>query len=114
MSDPNLKQRQAQIARSRQAYKDLFGQVSAILFRHDPIGINFETNRDEYDPEAGTILPRLHQCHSAEDVHCVIVEEICAWFGPEYIDIQDKLKPVANEVWDLWLQERGRFVPPTP
>ena len=36
------------------SYKQLLNEVSAILFRHDPIGINFEYNTDEYDPEAGT------------------------------------------------------------
>jgi len=34
----------------------LFAAITAVLFRHDPIGINFEINTDEYDPEAGTIL----------------------------------------------------------
>jgi hypothetical protein len=35
----------------------LFDSVSALLFRHDPIGIAFDNeNTDEYDPETGTIL----------------------------------------------------------
>jgi hypothetical protein len=54
-------------------YKRLFTEVSAILFRHDPIGINFEGNTDEYDPEAGTILPRLRP-----DSHAAIAVEILA------------------------------------
>jgi hypothetical protein len=48
--------------RLKQEYGELFDQTSAILFRHDPIGINFEDNTGEYDPEAGTILPRLAAC----------------------------------------------------
>ena len=36
----------------------LWLEVSAILFHHDPIGINFETNSDEYDAEAQTIVLR--------------------------------------------------------
>ena len=31
------------------------GTVEALLFRHDPIGINFGENTDEYRPEAETI-----------------------------------------------------------
>ena len=46
----------------------LFDEVSAILFRHDPMHINYGSNTDEYDPEVGTILPRLKQCRSARDV----------------------------------------------
>ena len=38
-------------------YRQLLGEISAILFRHDPMRINFEVNTDEYDAEAGTILP---------------------------------------------------------
>jgi hypothetical protein len=37
--------------------------TSELLFRHDPVGINFEVNTDEYEPKAGTILPRLHACN---------------------------------------------------
>lgn len=52
----------------KKQYRDLFASVSAAMFRHDPIGINFETNTDEYDPEAGTVIPRLNACCSGEDV----------------------------------------------
>ena len=45
--------------RLKAEYGRLFHEVQALLFRHDPIGINFEDNVDEYAPEVGTILPRL-------------------------------------------------------
>ena len=35
--------------------------VSAVFFQHDPIGINFEDNTDEYDPEARMIVAGLVQ-----------------------------------------------------
>jgi hypothetical protein len=43
--------------RLRGEYVGLVDQVQALLFRHDPMGINFDFNTDEYDPEVGTILP---------------------------------------------------------
>jgi hypothetical protein len=56
------------IARERAAlrreYGELFDSVAAVLFEADPIRINFEINTDEYEPEAGTILPRLHTATS--------------------------------------------------
>lgn len=64
--------------RLKGAYKALFEEASAILFRHDPIGLDFETNFDEYDPEARTILPRLAACGSAQDVQRVVHEEFVA------------------------------------
>jgi hypothetical protein len=54
--------------RLKAEYGDLFDSMADILFRHDPIGLNFEDNLDEYDSEARTILPRLKDCHSAQDV----------------------------------------------
>ena len=33
-------------------YGDLFDCTAALLFRHDPVGINFEVNPDEYQPQA--------------------------------------------------------------
>jgi hypothetical protein len=53
----------------------LFDSTSALLFRHDPVGINFEHNTDEYEPKVGTILPRPHECQSADDVLAVVYEE---------------------------------------
>jgi len=46
----------------RAQYRDLFDSTAALLFRHDPVGINFEVNPDEYQSEAGIILPRLRFC----------------------------------------------------
>jgi hypothetical protein len=65
----------AQRAELRRIYGDLFEAVSAILFRRDPMGINFVENTDEYEPEVGTILPRLRTCMTEADVRRVVHEE---------------------------------------
>jgi hypothetical protein len=51
--DNSLERRRA----LRAQYRDLYIRASAILFRLDPIGINHETNTDEYDAEAELIVP---------------------------------------------------------
>jgi hypothetical protein len=62
--------------RLRVEYGELFDATTALLFRHDPIGISFDDlNPDEYAPEAGTILPRLSGCQSSDDVLPVIHQE---------------------------------------
>ena len=53
------------------------------MFRHDPIGINFESNTDEYDAEAGTVIPRLNSCTSAHDVENILKEVFSRWFGAD-------------------------------
>ena len=38
---------------------ELFQQVAAILFKHDPMRLDYEVNTDEYEPEAGTIIHKI-------------------------------------------------------
>ena len=92
----------AENRRLRREYGALFDEIAAIFFRHDPIGINFEYNTDEYEPEARTILPRLRTCHSAEDVLAVVHEEFQRWFDPETAGPREEYSTIANEVWSLW------------
>jgi hypothetical protein len=91
----------------KRRYANLFNEASAVLFRHDPIGINFEDNTDEYDPEAGSILPRLSRCHSSTDARRVVFEEFCKWFGPETAGDEMRYEAIAAELWMLWLAHRG-------
>lgn len=72
---------QASIRRDRATLKEEYGaffeNVSAILFEADLVGINFETNTDEYEPEVGTILPRRSHAISVQDVELIVHEEFC-------------------------------------
>lgn len=86
----------------RQSHPGLFAAVSEAMFRHDPIGINFETNTDEYDPEAGTVIPRLSACTSVDDVEGVLIEEFIRWFGADVVEDRTRFAPLANEIWRLW------------
>ena len=92
----------AEHRRLRAEYGALFDEVVAILFRYDPIGINFDDNTDEYEPEARTILPRLRSCHSEEDVLAAVYEEFQRWFDPENAGPREHYSTIANEVWTLW------------
>ena len=85
-------------------YGQLYEATSALLFRHDPIGINFETNTDEYEPEVRTILPRLKSCKSAEDVQEIIHEEFVRWFDTGTAGPKESYSKIAQEVWQLWQQ----------
>ena len=66
----------------QQKYGASFDDVTALLFRHDPIGINFDENTDEYEPETGTILPRLESCTLEPEAETIVLEEFRRWFGP--------------------------------
>ena|SRR5579872_92563 len=89
-------------------YGQLFDAVSALLFRHDPIGIAFDNEiADEYDPETGTILPRLHTCKSSTDVLLVMHEEFCRWFGSDTAGSAERYTQIADEIWQLWRAHRS-------
>lgn len=88
--------------RLKASYGTLYGDVAALLFRYDPIGINFEDNTDEYEPEAGTILPRLRECQSAADVTRVVHEEFERWFSKSDAGPAERYKAIGEEIWKLW------------
>ncbi len=90
--------------RLKQQYGELFDSISATLFEADPIGINFDSNTDEYEPEVGTILPRLKSAASADDVETIIHEEFCRWFSPEDAGTRERYQSVAARVWELWCE----------
>ena len=84
----------------RQYYTALYDDVSSILFRHDPMGINFETNTDEYEPEVGTILPRLKEANSEDDLTRIIHQEFIRWFnGDNLVGEPAKYKLISGDIW---------------
>lgn len=109
MTRPN--RRSTRRRRGRAAYGDLFETLSAILFRHDPIRINFGSNRDEYDPEAETILARLPGCASVAEAQRMIHGEFVRWFRADLAGSVDKYAALATEIWDLWSRHSERGLP---
>lgn len=85
----------------RQHDPTLFAAVSEAMFRHDPIGIDLGGNSDEYETEAGTVIPRLSRCVSAADVEQVLREEFTRWFGAD-IAGRAQFAALAVDIWKLW------------
>jgi hypothetical protein len=90
---------QAERKSLRREYGELHDRLSRLLFKWDPIGINFEDNTDEYEPEVDTILPRLRSCGSAEDVQRVVYEEFCRWFDPDQAGPLEAYERIGREIW---------------
>ena len=86
-------------------YPQLFQQVSAILFKHDPMSIDYEVNTDEYEPEAGTIIGRLKDCSGYIEARKMIHEEFLRWFYDDVGD-EDEYTEIAKEIWEAWIAER--------
>jgi len=92
--------------RLKKEYGELYRQLTALLFRHDTMGINFEVNEDEYEIEVDTILPRLRDCHSENDVRGVLHQEFIRWFDAEFAGPEERYTDIAAEVWSLWQNSR--------
>ena len=81
----------------------LFDEVSKILFRLDPIGVNLGENKDEYDREAAAVLPRLKECKSQRNARKVIHEEFVRFFEGLAGPVEVYNEP-AKEIWEAWLK----------
>jgi hypothetical protein len=82
----------------------LLQEVSAALFAADPVCINLGGNTGEYDSEAGTILPRLREAHSADDVQVIVYEEFCRRFGNQVAGEIGRYEEVSAIIWEAWLR----------
>ncbi len=81
------------------------GMLEALLFRHDPIGLNFEDNTDEYRPEAETIALRRREVASEQDATRVVHEEFVRWFDAGTAGPPERYATVARELWATWSHE---------
>jgi len=79
-----------------------FQRVVEILLKHDLMGIDYEVNPDEYEPEAGTIIPRLTECSNYQDARKMIYEEFIRWFYDD-VGSETEYADVAKEIWDAWV-----------
>jgi hypothetical protein len=86
----------------KKKYGLLFDTVTALLFQNDPMGINFGDNTDEYDSETGTILPRLADAKSVDDVQTIVHEESCRWFDAEDAGPREKYGEASVKIWEAW------------
>lgn len=86
----------------KRRYLKLRGAVSDAVNRADPIGLlALGAPSDEYDPEVGTVLPRLRDAASAEGLAVILHEEFIRWFGSEQAGILDLYRRPAAEIWDV-------------
>ncbi len=81
----------------------LVDEVEALLHRHDPVGIGFGDNPDEYRPEAQSIVARLPRARSVDDVRTLVHGEFVRWFDQDTAGPADRYEVIARDVWAVWL-----------
>lgn len=90
------------------AQRDLVAEVSRILYEADPIGTNFESNTDEYDAEAETIVIALPRARNADDVRALTYEAFVHWFDPKTAGPIERYRAVSAEIWHAWQRDQGQ------
>lgn len=98
MAPEGMRQLAEERRRLAESHGLLLEAVSAVLFRHDPIGINFEDNTDEYEAEAATILKRMGPATSPTEARRIVHEEFIRWFEPEIAGPEERYTDIASEV----------------
>lgn len=86
----------------------LYSEVSRLIRTSDPVHlIAIGAPDDEYDPEISTILPRLREAKSRNDVHRIVHEEFVHWFGADIAGPSETYAAVSQEIWNVWQQSAG-------
>ena len=80
----------------------------ALLYRHDPLGLAAAgAPKDEYEPEVSTIIPRLKDANSAEDVRRIVHEEFLHWFdGEETAGPESAYSRIAQDIWTAFMAQQ--------
>jgi hypothetical protein len=61
---------------SRVHYQDLHRALTQLMYRHDPLKLAAAgAPKDEYAPEVGSIIPRLKDANTPDDVRRIVHEE---------------------------------------
>jgi hypothetical protein len=82
----------------RARFGTAYDRLLKLLFEEDPEELNYGDNTDEYGPEVRTILPRLGECSSVDDVQSVVFEEFRRWFGPAPVERQSACARIAKRI----------------
>jgi hypothetical protein len=82
--------------------EEIVAAIEVLLFERDPLGINFETNKDEYRPEAESIVIRLPDASNEADAKAIVYDEFTNWFGIDSAGPRSRYDEIATEIWTLW------------
>ena len=87
--------------------EEIVAKFEAYLFESDPVGINYESNTDEYRPEAETIALRFLDDAQIDDPGRVVYEEFSRWFGDgETCGPPSRYEAIGRDLWQLWIDSR--------
>ena len=88
-------------------YRSLVAAVERAIGEADPIGLlEGSAPADEYGPEIGTIVPRVVNAQSIEEVTTMLHEEFVHWFGDDTAGPRHAYELPARKIWEALLEFR--------
>jgi hypothetical protein len=88
-------------------YQAVVAAVEHAINEADPIGLlEGGAPADEYSPEIGTIVPRLLNAQSVDEVTAVLHEEFLRWFGDDTAGPRQAYEALARQIWGALLEYR--------
>ncbi|MDF2758813.1 MAG: uncharacterized protein K0S99_1445 [Thermomicrobiales bacterium] len=88
-------------------YQALVEAVERAINDADPIGLlEGGAPADEYSPEIGTIVPRVVNAQSVDEVTAVLHEEFLRWFGDDTAGPRQGYEAPARQIWGALLEYR--------
>ena len=78
-----------------------YNKLKEIINRHDPVGLlELDAPQNEYDPEIGTLLPRIKKATTEDEIAKIVVEEFTKWFGKEiFKGKEDVVTNIAKDIY---------------
>lgn len=88
-------------------YQSLVAAVARAIDDADPIGLlEGGAPADEYGPEIGTIVPKVVNAQSVEEITTVLHEEFLRWFGDDIAGTRHAYEAPAGKIWKALLEFR--------
>jgi hypothetical protein len=83
--------------------------VERAINEADPIGLlESGAPADEYSPEIGTIVPKVVDAQSVDEITAVLHEEFVRWFGDDTAGRRQVYEAPARQIWRTLLEIRQR------
>lgn len=89
-------------------FEHLVSAIEALLFEHDPIGINFGDNADEYRSEAEVLVLHRGRVASVDDLSAIVHQVFVEWFDADLAGPVAQYVPIAREIWTLFGNDESR------
>src|SRR5262245_61945824 len=110
-SETDAERRILAIQRSRlkAEHEDLFDDLAAYFLDADPMERNLGSYGDEYEPEVGTILPRVRGLDSVAPIAAVLRQELARWWNRDIRSDGPSYEEMAAGVLTILERHRPRW-----